>query len=270
MDNKIKYTTNVRDNTNVFFMIATLISTVAFVVFLFLSFILKDNAQTLILGLCGVFASFSSAFFIAVFIRVLDMRKKQQAEIKAFEIIKTNIRDIFAQMSSFLPQIKCFVKINNDDTVDYPQGTIYFTNIDGTIDNRDFIDFNTVFKSVKFNLDNILDKCFSLPILFQCNENVITLISKIKANQFTFKLCEIYKARTYLLNTTFANIHNEFNEIIELYNELSILVEMKTNDNLRELTEEERTVYKKEIENIVPQIPSITKGTIYMGNKRIQ
>jgi len=267
---KEKYTTNIWDKTNVAFLISTIISSIAFFVFFILSFMLKDNAQSLIIGFCGVFASFSSAFFIAVFIRVLDMRKKQQAEAKAFEIIKTNIRDIFAEMGKFIPQIKCFVKINQDDTVDYPKEILYYTDIDGNIENRNYIDFNNIFKSAKFNIDHTLDKCLSLPIFFQCNENIIRLISKIKSNQFTFDLCEIYKARNYLTNTSFMNIFNEYNEIIAIYNELSILADMKKSDNLRKLTDEEEIVYKKEIESIRLQLPQLTTGTVYKGYKRIQ
>ena len=224
-----------------------------------------------IIGMCGVFASLASAFFIAVFIRYFDLKRKSQQESKALNIITPNLIEIYTAIHGFLPQIKAFVTINEDDTIIYSKERVYYTDESLKTENRDFIDFGPVFFCSKSNLDAKLEKSLKSPMIFQCNESVVDLLTRIQLNEFTRNLFEIQGALSAFdpSTTTYMSLHNNFKELWELYEELAKLVQKETNEHLRKLNDDEREIYIKEIEAILPQLPT-DKGTVYLGNKRIR
>lgn len=67
------------DGMNIFLSVATLLTTIIFTILLVLSFVKKigSSEQSFIIGLCGVFASLASAFFIAWIMRIYDLIKKE-------------------------------------------------------------------------------------------------------------------------------------------------------------------------------------------------
>lgn len=221
--------------------------------------------------MCGVFASLASAFFIAFFVRYFDLKRKSLQESKALNIITPNLIEIYTVINGFLPQIKAFVTINEDDTIIYPKERVYYTDDSLKVDNRDFIDFGSIFFCSKSSLDAKLEKSLKSPMIYQCNESVVDLLTRIQLNGFTRNLFEIQGAHRAFdpSTTTYMSLYNNFQELWELYEELAILVQKKTKEHLRKLNDEEIKIYIKEIETILPQLPT-DKGTVYLGNKRIR
>lgn len=270
-DNKCN--SNVWDDINIFLGIATLITSIAFIALFVMCFIVPADKEIYgtIIGMCGVFASLASAFFIAVFVRYFDLKRKSQQESKALNIITPNLIEIYTVINGFLPQIKAFVTINEDDTIIYPKERVYYTDDSLKTENRDFIDFGSVFFCSESNLDEKLEKSLKSPMILQCNESVVDLLTRIQLNGFTRNLFEIQGAISVFdpSTTTYMSLHNNFKELWELYEKLAKLVQKKTNEHLRVLNDDEREIYIKEIEAILPQLPT-DKGTVYLGNKRIR
>ena len=268
-----KYNSNVWDGINIFFGIATLITSIAFIALFVMCFIVPVDKEIYgtIIGMCGVFASLASAFFIAVFVRYFDLKRKSQQESKALNIITPNLIEIYTVINGFLPQIKAFVTINEDDTIIYPKERVYYTDDSLKTENRDFIDFGSVFFCSESNLDAKLEKSLKSPMILQCNESVVDLLTRIQLNGFTRNLFEIQGALSVFdpSTTTYMSLYKNFKELWELYEELAKLVQKKTNEHLRKLNNEEREIYIKEIEAVLPQLPT-DKGTVYLGNKRIR
>ncbi|MBR5496663.1 MAG: hypothetical protein IKV76_01625 [Clostridia bacterium] len=268
-----KYNSNVWDGINIFFGIATFITSIVFIALFVMCFIVPVNKDIYgtIIGMCGVFASLASAFFIAVFVRYFDLKRKSRQESKALNIITPNLIEIYTVINGFLPQIKAFVTINEDDTIIYPKERVYYTDDSLETGNRNYIDFASVFFCSKSNLDAKLEKNLKAPMIFQCNESVVDLLTRIQLNGFTHNLFEIQGALSVFdpSTTTYISLHDNFKELWELYEELAKLVQKKTNEHLRKLNDDERDIYIKEIEAILPQLPT-DKGSVFLGNKRIR
>lgn len=270
---KNKYISSAWDSINIFLSIATGITSVIFFLLFVFCFTIPINNQcySTIIGMCGVFASLASAFFIAVFVRYFDLKRKRLQESKALNIITPNLIEIYTVINGFLPQIKAFVTINEDDTIIYPKERVYYTDDSLKAENRDFIDFGSEFFCSKSSLDAKLEKSLKSPMIFQCNESVVDLLTRIQLNGLTRNLFEIQGALSVFdpSITTYMSLHNNFEELWGLYEELAKLVQKKTNEHLRKLNDDEREIYIKEIQAILPQLPT-DKGTVYLGNKRIR
>ena len=268
-----KYNSNVWDGINIFLGIATFITSITFITLFVMCFIVTVDKEIYgtIIGMCGVFASLASAFFIAVFVRYFDLKRKSQQESKALNIITPNLIEIYTVINGFLPQIKAFVTINEDDTIIYPKERVYYTDDSLKTENRDFIDFESVFFCSESNLNAQLEKSLKSPMIFQCNESVVDLLTRIQLNGFTRNLFEIQGALSVFdpSTTTYMSLYNNFKELWELYEELAKLVQKKTNNHLRKLNYNEREIYIQEIEAVLPQLPT-DKGSVYLGNKRIR
>lgn len=269
---KNKFTLNVWDRLNKVLTVVTLLTAIIFIVLFILCFTtpVSNKSYSLIIGMCGVFASLASAFFIAVFIRIHDMDKKRQQELKALSILTPSFREIYTIINGFFPQIKTFVTIKDNDMIDYSQEKVYYTDEDNDNGNRSFIDFNKEFCYAKSKLDLALEECLKSPMIFQCNESILNLLTEIKLNGFTRNLHEVQAAPSIFnyTNTAYMSIYKNYLEFSDLYDELSNLLNENPNINLRELNDTEKELYIKEIDNILPQLPT-TKGVIYMGGKRI-
>lgn len=133
-------------------------------------------------------------FLLLGFVRFFDFKKKKEQELKALELISPYLTTIFCTIDNFFPYIKCFAKIHTDDRIEYPRGIIYFTDSSVSVENRSFVDLNTIFRVSYSKLNDDLNECFNTPIIYQCNEKVIKLLTGLKLNQLTYNLLEIYKA----------------------------------------------------------------------------
>lgn len=269
-----QFSLNTWDKMNVFLFISTIITTVAFLILFGTCFLMKKGTDChgMILGLCGVFASLASAFFIAWVVRFYDLKKKQEQELKALEIIRPYLTTIFSTINTFFPQLKSFATINNNDTISYPIRTIYYTDSSISEKNRSFVDLNTEFKEAYSQLNHDLNECLEAPILFQCNDKIIKLLTDLKLNRLTYNLFEIYKASSnpFLSNFSFMGLFKNYNEFASYYETLSKLVSIKPKGKLVELDATAKANYMKEIQNIKSQIHIDHKGKIYKGNIRIQ
>lgn len=145
---KKDFTSPIWDIANVVFSIIAAITTIIFCRFFVLSFTIENTspAHSFALGMCGVFASLASAFFIAVFIRVLDMKKKRNGEQSALILLKPNLFEVYTAINMFFPQMMAFTTIHSNNTITYPSERIYYTNISENDGNRDFIDFIEAFR----------------------------------------------------------------------------------------------------------------------------
>lgn len=268
------FTVTIWDGMNIFLAIATAITTIIFIILFVLCFMedIGTPKHGFILGMCGVFASLASAFFIAWVMRVYDIKHKKDQEQKALTILRPYLKKTFSTIELFFPQLKSFVTINDDDTIQYPNETVYYIESNGGNASRSFVDLKEEFKMAYSNLSKDLQDCLNSPILFQCNEGIAVLLTKLKLNGLTRNLFEIYKASTnsFFSNTAFGSLHKNYNEFIELYEILAIISDSKPTGQLKELSGDAKEQYILEIKNIKQQITSKHNGRIYKGRDRIQ
>lgn len=269
-----KFSANTWDKMNVFLFVSTLITTIAFLILLVACFLMKvgTDSHGMVLGLCGVFASLASAFFVAWIVRFYDSKKKKEQELKALELISPYLTTIFCTIDNFFPYIKCFAKIHTDDRIEYPKKVIYFTDSSVSEENRSFVELNTIFRTSFSKLNDDLNECFNTPVIYQCNEEIIKLLTGLKLNELTYNLLEIYKASSnpFFADTAFMNLYKNYCEFANCYEMLSKLVTIHPKGKLVELDDTAKANYIKEIENIKSQIPIDHKGEIYKGRIRIQ
>jgi len=269
-----QFSVNTWDKMNLFLFISTLITTVAFLILFGACFLMKigSDCHGMVLGMCGVFASLASAFFIAWIVRFYDLRKKKEQELKALELFTPYLTTVFCTINNFFPHIKCFAKINSNDTIEYPKEIIYYTDSSVIEENRSFVELNTLFRTSYAKLNDDLDKCFNSRILYQCNEAVTELLTGLKLNGLTYNLLEVFKVSSnpFFADTAFMDLYKNYNEFATYYETLSKLVSIKPKGELIELDATAKANYIKEIENIKSQIPVEHKGEIYKGRIRIQ
>lgn len=268
------FTITLWDSMNVFLFIATTVTTVIFIILFVCSLTMQMGSpeQSFSLGLCGVFASLASAFFIAWIMRVYDLNQRKKQEFKALTLLSPYLQKTLSTINSFFPQLKSFVTINSDDTIQYPHEIVYYTDPSKDNGNLSFIDFNLAFKETKRQLDADLQDCLSAPILFQCNEKIINLLTSLKLNGLTQNLFEVYKSSSdsFFTDVAFMDIHKNYNEFITLYELLAKVAQQTPIDTFNELSEKEKQIYIQDINNAQNYIPLKYKGPIYRGNIRIR
>ena len=276
MDKKQKknFTITVWDGMNKFLAAATAVTTIIFTILFIFCFTedVSTSKHGFVLGMCGVFASLASAFFIAWIMRVYDISHKKAQEEKALTILQPYLRKTLSTINLFFPQLKSFATINDNDTIQYPNGTVYYTDPSEGYPNRSFINLNEAFRGAYSELERDLQDCLNAPILFQCNEEIAVLLMKLKLNGLTQNLLEIYKSSSdsFFTNTAFGALHENYIEFVELYETLAIIVESKPTGQLEELSDDAKQQYILEIENIQRQITLKHRGRIYKGRDRIQ
>lgn len=271
---KKNFTVTVWDGMNMFLAAATAVTTIIFIILFILCFTedVSTSKHGFILGMCGVFASLASAFFIAWIMRLYDLSHKKAQEEKALMLFQPYLAKINATINDFFPQLRNFATINADDTIQYSKDVVYYTDPGIEHPNRSFVDLNEEFREAHSKLERDLCDCLNSPMLFQCNEEVITLLTKIQLNGLTRNLFEIYKASSdsFFCNTSFCFLYKNYCEFIALYEGLGIISNAKPVGQLKELGSKEKTQYILEINTIRPQLTSKHKGRIYKGYDRIQ
>lgn len=269
-----QFTVKTWDKMNIFLFIASIITTSIFLILFASCFFIEigSSSHSMVLGMCGVFASLGSAFFIAWIVRFHDLKKKQNQELKALELITPYLTTIFCTINKFFPHLKSFANIHPDDTIDYPTGVIYYTDSSINEENRSFVELNTSFKNAYSNLNHDLNECFKAPITFQCNEEIIKLLTGLKLNKLTYNLFEIYKASldSFFSNTVFLDLYNNYNEFATYYETLSKLVPLNPPGHFIQLNDTEKADYIKEIATIKSKLTAKHSGEIYRGRVRIQ
>lgn len=269
-----KYSINVWDGMNIFLILATLLATVIFIVLFVFCFIETTGTSKhgFILGMCGVFASLASAFFIAWVMRLYDLLHKKAQEEKALMLLQPYLAKIIATINDFFPQLRSFAIIKADDTIQYSNDVVYYTDPGIEHPNRSFVDLNDEFREAHSKLEQDLCDFLNSPVLFQCNEEVITLLTKIKLNGLTRNLFEIYKAsnNSFFRNTSFCSLYKNYYEFNDLCKDLEVISDARLVGQLKELDSNEKAQYILEIKTIRPQLTSKHKGRIYKGYDRIQ
>ena len=106
-----KYQIKIWDKLNLFFLLMSILLFIPFIAFFIYSFINKNNGFAS--AMAGIFGSLFSAFFIAVIVRVVDMKKQYDNELKAFLIVKPYLLDLITEINQFLPHIGCFTTIKD-------------------------------------------------------------------------------------------------------------------------------------------------------------
>ena len=97
------YISPIWDKLNISLTIVTVITTAIFLAFFTLSLVYygNDPSHGFVLGMCGVFASLASAFFIAVFMRIFDIHKQRQRQSHALKILQPLFLEILQPLISF-------------------------------------------------------------------------------------------------------------------------------------------------------------------------
>lgn len=249
VSNKNKYVIPVWDGLNIVFCILAVLKTIVFLILFILScFNFKDeNLRSVILGFCGVFASLSSAFFIAFFVRWHDLKKKQSIEKSALKLMRPYFSSIYCIIDSFYPQLKAFAKINTNDTLSYPKERIYYKRINDST-HRSFIDFDVEFSKSKHELDSKIAECERSPLMYQCNGAVSDLLTRLKTNGLTRNLKDLINFKTPPQLTMLASLYDNFQEYAFFYEEFSFLSEIEKHDNLELLNNREKEEYMQIIE----------------------
>ena len=273
-DTSKEFAATVWDKMNISLAIATAITTIIFIVLFILCFVKKigTDCHGMILGMCGVFASLASAFAIAWVIRFYDFIKKREQEIKALEIIRPYLTSILTTINEFFPQLRDFATISDDDKIKYPSGTIYYKQSAAKVLSRSFIDLNEAFRDAYSSLNRNLTECLNAPILYQCNQSVVELLTGLKLNGLTQNLFEIYKAssETLFADSSYMGLYKNYGEFMQYYEILATMAKSKPVEKLEILSKDEQDIYKKEIETIRTQLKTKHKGQIYKGYDRIQ
>lgn len=265
----INFTVTIWDGMNIFLAVATAVTTLIFIILFVICF--AEDVGTpkhgFVLGMCGVFASLASAFFIAWIMRVYDIKHKKDQEQKALTILRPYLKKTFSTIELFFPQLKSFATIN-DDKIQYSMETIYYTDPSEGYANRSFINLREEFAKAYLNLEKDLQDCLNAPILFQCNEEIAILLTKLKLNGLTRNL--LRSTDSLFNNSTLNSLNKNYDEFIELYNALAIISESKPTGQLEELSDEAKKEYIREIEIVKQHITSNHTGRIYKGRDRIQ
>ena len=266
-----KYTIQIWDVLNIVFFIFSFITFIPFVVFLVLSLTNIENG--FYLGMCGVFASLFSAFFIAIIVRIVDLQKKKDSEYKAFLLIKGYLLEILLEIERFFPQTKAFVKINENNTVMLPNGIVYYTDVENE-EIREFIDFQEEYLVAKQNVEKKIKKCMNSPFFNQCNLEVVTLIATLQTNGFTRCLLNVSTRPPFVDedHMLYPLIFKDVSEFETLFTDLSILLERNPHKKLRVLTEEEKNDYLEFINTkreLIKKSGIVHSGKAYMDSKRI-
>ena len=196
-----EFAVTVWDKMNTSLAIATAITTIIFIVLFIFCFVHKlgEDCHSMFLGMCGVFASLASAFAIAWVMRFYDLIKKRAQELKALELARPYLTSILSSINEFFPQLRDFAKITKDDKIQYPSGTVYYKKSTAKVLSRSFIDLNEAFRDAYSKLNRDLTECLNAPILYQCNESVVELLTGLKLNGLPQNLFEIYKASSEAL-----------------------------------------------------------------------
>ena len=171
---RTKVIVTVCDRMNKFLATATTVTTAIFIILFILCFThdVGTAKHGFILGMCGIFASLASAFFIAWIMRVYDIKRQKDKEEKALTILQPYLQKTFSTINLFFPQLRSFATINDDDTIQYPNGTVYYTDPSEGYTNRSFINLNEAFREAYSDLAQDLQDCLNAPILLQCNEEI--------------------------------------------------------------------------------------------------
>lgn len=199
------------------------------------------------------------------------MKKKQKEEVDALTLLTPNLFELYSAINMFLPQMKAFVTIRSDNTITYPTERVYYSDLSKDDGNRSFIDFDIAFRKADSKITEALGKCISSPVLFQCNNKVTGLLTRLKLNGLTHSLYEVQAFRSIAdMNTAaYGTIYNDYSSFFECYLELSVLIEKEPLDGLQKLSDIDEADYRREIEAILPQLP-IGAGVVYKGNHRIR
>lgn len=273
--NNESFTTTIWDRMNKFFAVITSVTTIVFIIF-FVLCIKKDistEKQSFFLSMCSIFVSLASAFFIAWITRLYELKHKKIREEKALILSQPYLKKISATINEFFPQLRSFATIENNDTIQYTNDIIYYTDPGIEHFNRNFVDLNEEFEKAYSKLNNDLSACLHSPIFLQCNEEVITLLTKIKLNGLTHNLFEIYKVSStrFFRNYSFCSLYKDYCEFADLYESLCRISNVRQVGKLKELDLKEKEKYIIEIEKIRPQVASLNRNErIYKGYDRIQ
>ena len=269
-----EFAVTVWDKMNFSLAIATAITTIIFIVLFILCFVdkLGEDCHSMILGMCGVFASLASAFAIAWVMRFYDLIKKRAQELKALELARPYLTAILTTINEFFPQLRDFATITEDDKIQYPSGTVYYKKATAKVLSRSFIDLNEAFRDAYSKLNRDLTECLNAPILYQCNESVVELLTGLKLNGLTQNLFEIYKASSEALfaDSSYMGLYENYEEFMQCYETLASVAKSKPTEKLEILSKDEQDIYIKEIETISTQLKTNQKGQIYKGYDRIQ
>ena len=238
------FATEIWDKMNIYLGIAMALTTIIFIVLFIFSFVKSAGTteHSFILGMCGVFASLASAFFIAWVMRVYDLNNKRKQELKALTLLRPYLIKILTTINGFFPQLKSFVIVKQDDTVMYPRKIVYYTDPNMNVENRSFIDFDLAFQNAKIKLDSDLSDCLNAPVLFQCNERIVNLLTSLKLNELTQNLYEIQKSASdpAFPNISFMGLHKNLSEFATFYETLSEVAKIQPINGYRELSESEK------------------------------
>ena len=271
---KKNFTVTGWDGMNKFLSAATAVTAIVFIILFILCFTggVGTAKHGFILGMCGVFASLASAFFIAWIMRLYDLSHKKAQEEKALMLLQPYLAKIIATINDFFPQLRSFATIKADDTIQYTNDVVYYKDPGIKHPNRSFVDLNEEFREAHSKLERDLCDCLNSPMLFQCNEEVLTLLTRMKLNGLTRNLFEIYKASSgsFFSNTSFCSLYKNYYEFVDLYEDLGIISNARLVGQLKELGPKEKAQYILEIKTIRSQLTSKHKGRIYKGYDRIQ
>lgn len=269
-----EFAVTVWDKMNVCLAIATAITTLTFVVLFVLCFVEKlgEDCLGMILGMCGVFASLASAFAIAWVMRFYDLIKKREQELKALELARPYLSSILTVINEFFPQLRDFATISDEDKIKYPSGTIYYKKPAAKVLSRSFINLNEAFGDSYSQLNHELTECLNAPILYQCNQSVVELLTGLKLNGLTHNLFEIYKASSDALfaDSSYMGLYKNYVEFLQYYETLATITKSSPAEKFVILSEKEQQIYIKEIETIKKQLQIKHTGRIYKGYDRIQ
>ena len=102
---KNEYISPMWDKMNVFLTITTVVTSIIFIVLFGLCFILpvEHPSHSIVLGMCGVFASLASAFFIAVFMRIYELHKLRQQQKNALKLLQPLFIQLYTTINQFYP-----------------------------------------------------------------------------------------------------------------------------------------------------------------------
>ena len=211
-----EFKTKIWDGITIFLFVLTILCSIISIIMLLSICNYNDSQDSMRQTNYSLFYSLACTFFIAWIMRFYELKKKVDQESVAFISMTPVLNDLICEINCFFPQLKIFATINDNDTIDFPQEIVYYKDIAGTEDNRSFINFLEIFKNEKKSLDQKIKKCFETPMLYQCNVEIINLLTKLYLNGLTLNLFDVYVHITNKLQSNnpcaFGNLFNHFNQ----------------------------------------------------------
>lgn len=250
----------------------------------------KPNQGTVWYEVCRLLENLSLAYVASIiFYIIIDYIPKQKMEIKAFNIIKSDLVSLYLYMSEIISSLNTALVLNKDIkdiTLDdvkkldefklRNEPVYYFTTsfINGENKGTGHGYFNYYIDTPKYTklINDKLDKIKKMPCAINVEFKLLEVLSAIESNHFINQVLE-FKNESLSNDICIVrmNFGKNYYDFIQSYIELDLFPFDKHTYHKIPMSESETKEYKDTVANILKTLTPEQKKTmkIFKGNKRI-